>query len=164
MGTFKFSHRLHEHFKISLKNLHAISFVLLTHILRLHIISHKDYCKKRENVVYSNQYATLLRGSPRFSYRTVSLGKRTWSHRLACSLSPKVFPPSTRKYTTITQMALIEALAYQSLVRFLLPSHIGPLWGVGINGGSWKMAKSFIERQWFLATNLHESSIAELKE
>ena len=39
-------------------------------------------------VVYSNQYATLLRGSPRFSDGSVSLVKRTWRHRLACSLSP----------------------------------------------------------------------------
>ena len=38
--------------------------------------------------VYSNQYATLLRGSPRFSDRSVSLVKGTWRHRLACSLSP----------------------------------------------------------------------------
>ena len=46
----------------------------------------KENCLR--GVVYSNQYATLLRGSPRFSYGTVSLVKRTWRHRLACSLSP----------------------------------------------------------------------------
>ena len=38
-------------------------------------ISQDDYFRKRENVVYSNQYVTLLGGSPRFSYGTCRLSK-----------------------------------------------------------------------------------------
>ena len=36
-------------------------------------VGQEDYFKKIENVVYSNQYVTLLRGSPRFSYGTCRL-------------------------------------------------------------------------------------------